>query len=323
MKHKARRVLQWFPFLSVALLLACDGIHDAPAPLAGDLEMIPVPEGSFVMGREAWPEAEPEHGVTLSRSFELSRFEITNAQYIDMLNWAWEQGRLAVHAGSVYLLPGYAHPLYLLNADGSEIFFIGSRFLPRRHDLVVLPEDYDPDPHPVKCVTWYGAAFYCDYLSLLEGLQPVYSPRRFLLDDLSPYEQEGYRLPTEAEWERAARFDDGRLYPWGNQGASQERVVYGNAWSEAVGSRPLGRSRLGLEDLSGNVWEWVHDRYGMYTAESRTDPFDNGGEDRRAMRGGYWATPPLLLSTVTRSFGDPDKGHKANGFRVCRTAPEQ
>lgn len=159
--------------------------------------------------------------------------------------------------------------------------------------------------HPVYGVTWYGAREYCETI--------------------------GRRLPTEAEWERAARGDDGRIYPWGNTWdnalAKTNRPADAPPGSFPVGSYPAGASPFGVLDMAGNVAEWVSDYYGEQfyaqqasqgTATNPTGPIT--GLDK-VLRGGSWNTVPFFTRTIHRQYWDPSDSQRWIGFR-CAANPD-
>ena len=176
------------------------------------------------------------------------------------------------------------------------------------------PSHFKGDGLPVESVSWTTCVEFCQKLTERERAAGRL-PAGYV-----------YRLPTEAEWEYAARggargrntlyagSDDINAVAW-HGGNSQGRT-------QRVGTKEA--NELGLHDMSGNVWEWVHDWYqGSYSGLSTTDPSGPQSGSRRVFRGGGWTYTATGCRVALRNFWDPSFTYSSLGFRVVLTAPVQ
>jgi formylglycine-generating enzyme required for sulfatase activity len=255
--------------------------------------MVRIPAGVYRVGAPV-----EEHAIEL-KAFRIDRTEVTNAQFAEFLNalpvkpgGTAQGGRvraanLAAADRPLFLEQSSPYPIIGLDDEEARIGVREGRFAP----------DAGLESHPVAEVTWGGAVAYCRWRNA--------------------------RLPTEAEWEAAARGREGRRYPWGDETPSAERAVVGNPSGVTlpVGSRPKGATPEGLLDMAGSLAEWTSTLYRPYPYRA-----DDGREDavepgERVTRGGdyvFQAGPEHLLAWQRTGFSRrPSSGHRHIGLRCA------
>ncbi len=279
--------------------------------------MIAIPAGSFEMGDHfgAWDADErPVHTVHIS-ALLVGATEVTNRQYCEYLNEALGDKQVAVQEGIVCGTRRNEPYCNVREFDSwTQISFSRGHF-------VVSP---GKEHHPMLEVSWFGAAAYCNWLSERQGLRPCYNMDTWESD----FSANGYRLPTEAEWEYSARGGlEGNKYPWGND----EEPTKTNWWGSGdpfekdpyPRTTPVGfypPNGYGLYDMAGNVWEWCNDWYGLsyYGFKVKNDPRGPASGSSRVTRGGSWILNPDRSRCSNRNFNYPHYRGLGLGFRVVR-----
>ena len=187
---------------------------------------------------------------------------------------------------------------------------------------------------PVIHVSWWDAIRYCNWLSVENGLTPAYDETTGALLDRSGNattditQVEGYRLPTEAEWEYAARggiadiANGSEMNDYKFAGSNNIDEVGWYLYNSSMKTQPVGKkdpNELGLYDMTGNLREWCHDWYGDYSSTVQTDPIGPGDGSRRVVRGGSWTELMWTCRVSYRTSYTPIYGNGILGFRVART----
>lgn len=274
------------------------------ADLGDGIVMIYVPEGTFTMGNEEseFLEASPEHQVTLSH-YWISKTPITKGQFRAFVN--------ATDFVTDVEKDGHPGPFVMKMPAGTH-FEETQGFNWRNaydHIIAAFPDIEINDNHPVSCVSWNDAIAYTDWLKGKKGLE--------------------FSLPTEAEWEYAARGIDGRIYPWGNETPDGTRANYadetmnkyfpkleqaivhkgvtdGYALTSPVGSFPAGASPIGALDMAGNLTEWIYDSQYDYTASTKTNPIYTKNNGIKMQKAGFWCGS---AGRVGQSPNEISEGH--------------
>jgi len=264
-----------------------------------------VPAGSFSMGDasggvDGYSDELPAHTVYVS-AFYMDKYEVTNDKMVEVMQWAYNQGKLTVTSSSVRNAEGNAQELLDLDDSDCRIEWNGSSFGIKAAK---------GSGYPCVEVTWYGSTAFCNYRSQMEGRTPCYN----LSDWSCNFSANGYRLPTEAEWEKAARGGlSGQRFPWGaninhdyaNYWANGSAYSYDTSpytsytyhpdWDD--GGYPytspgdtFAANGYGLYDMAGNLWEWCNDWYesSYYGSSPGSNPQGPTSGSYRVFRGGSW-----------------------------------
>ena len=221
-------------------------------------------------------------------------------------------------------------------------FYMGKYEVTQREYHEVMgdnPSNFKGDALPVENVTWYEAVLYCNAKSVQEGLTPAYA-----IDGESVIwnrEADGYRLPTEAEWEYACRAETTTPFNTENYISTGQANYYGtypymietHYFSQQELETPPGEYRArtlpvgsfvpngwGLFDMHGNVWEWCWDWYGEYSGGAVTNPTGAPTGTFRVYRGGGWNDFGKHLRSAYRAAAPPSNNSFNRGFRLVRNA---
>jgi sulfatase modifying factor 1 len=304
-------------------------------------DMVFVEGGTFQMGDvfdEGVRAARPVHEVKVS-GFYLNKHEVTVEEFAafvkdaSYMTSAEKESKDAVaRANDEYSARLASRGAHVLDPAAGPSWVTGANWRNPRYEQG--PKD------PVTCVSWTDAATYCNWLSAREGLPIAYDVQTGALLDAQGRptadvtKVRGYRLPTEAEWEYAAR-ERGRKVRFGNgQDIARPSEMNFNAADGEFAfvekgefrkkTIPVGSFRpnnLGLYDMSGNVWEWCSDFVGRYSKQAQTNPYQQKGMmgPRRAARGGPWIGDASFARVSTRMGWVADDRCNNIGFRISRS----
>ena len=280
----------------------------------------------------------PVHTVMLD-SFYMGKYEITNQQYCEFLNNSFSRGQIEVRDGSVYAFGGTEAYCDTKEASSSSRIIVASARIP-------FAVETDKQDHPMVMVSWFGAVAFCNWKSEQEGFEVCYDLSTWTCD----LTKTGFRLPTEAEWEYAARGGlNGKRYPWADSiVASQVNYMDsgdpyetgGYPWTTPVGfydgqlrekadfNWPGSRSSYqtssgvngyGLYDIAGNVHEWCNDWYDSdyYDSSPGVNPEGPASGSYHVVRGGGLLYYEGNCRVSDRIYGTPSNRFSHFGFRLA------
>ncbi len=283
------------------------------------LDLVTISPGSFTMGSEVNSDETP-HEVTLTGSLQMSNTEVTNAQMVSALQYAYNYGYITSNHSYVYdALDGSTEVLLMLSGmtPVSKISFANGTF------STTAPNQ------PVINIKWYGAAAYCDWLSLQEGLTRAYNHGNWSCNSGDPYAAMGYRLPTEAEWEYSCRANTETHYYTGDCLDANTQANFGGdqPYGDCEESQDLNHivdvssypaNPWGLYDMHGNVREWCNDYFSPYSGDE-TNPVGGPSHFERVVRGGCYFEDGYKNRSANRFGLAVGQNINATGLRIVRS----
>jgi ergothioneine biosynthesis protein EgtB len=281
--------------------LLCD-LYGAPktgAPAASETVtgMVEIEGGLFPLGYAggdfAWDNEKPQHAVFL-QDFAIDRAPVSNGDFLEFIDeGGYGDYRWWLSEGwEAVNRENWRAPLYWERRDGQWMI----------RDFHGLHRAQEKANEPVAHVSYFEAAAYAKWA--------------------------GKRLPTEAEWEKAACFDakngTKRRFPWGDAppDGARANLFDSQLWSVAtIGAMPQGRSAYGCHQMIGDVWEWTTSDYAPYPGfESEFDEYnDKWFVGQKTLRGGSFATPGIHIRSTYRNFFHPPERWMISGFRCAKT----
>lgn len=293
--------------------------------------MILIPGGEFEMGDHyGGRHNAPVHTVRVD-SFFIGKYEVTVQEYCGFLNSAYAQGLIDVKNGVVYAFDDTEMNEPYFDTNFSAPYDLDSGMSFSEESFVIT--DPNRADHPAIFVSWFGAAAYCNWLSSKSGFQDCYDLATWKCD----FRKIGFRLPTEAEWEYAARggqHDPYYEYPWGDNEINGSKANYADSnhpfanWTTPVGyyngnQIPAGTDMVngyGLYDVAGNAYEWCNDwqdqlYYYVSPHDNPTGPDVDMGRGR-VWRGGAWYYSETECLIAYREQAHQDSMAAYGGFRV-------
>lgn len=294
-------------------------------------EMALIPAGEFEMGDtygEGDPSELPVHKVEVD-AFYIDKWEVSNIEMCRVLQWALGRNFVEVRylsnsvADGVFNTEGTSMELVDLNDRDCQIVFSGGAFSPKKGKA----------HFPSVENGWHGALAYCHFRSDIDGLEPCVDMTAWTCD----FSKSGYRLPTEAEWEKAARGGmQGQHYSWSSEGGSYSTHIDGSKANylksgDKFESDPVPTTvpvkyfepnGYGLYNMPGNIHEWCYDFYSpdYYKNSPANNPTGPETGTEKCRRGGCWNSSPDLLRCATRGHKDPLHRGKHVGMRAVRKA---
>jgi sulfatase modifying factor 1 len=298
--------------------------------------MVYIPYGGFEMGyhfADGDPSELPLHPVLIDPFF-ISKYELTNQQYCDYLNSAFGMG-IYVSNGTVYGT-GNNQPYCdtSTSSSDSQIEYSAGVFSVRTKGSRDMSDD------PMVVVSWYGSAAYCNWRSSEEGYESCYNLSTWDCN----FANNGYRLPTEAEWEYAARGGNPHYrFPWSDTISHSQANYYSiwlggsptypydvnptegyhPTWNDGIYpyTCPVGSfaaNAYGLCETAGNVREWCNDWINgtYYSVTPYDNPTGPASGTSRVIRGGSWGNGALGCRVANRSYNEPDRRYGHIGLRV-------